>query len=56
MNENNEIEDGEIEVFDKNNKRWKGEMKGGVKWNGKGVFEWDYRKESWECEGKFRIK
>ena len=51
--EENQVENGEIEIFnDRNLLIWKGEMRNGKEWNGKGFFEWkDKNGNNWECEG-----
>ena len=49
----NLIENGEIEIFNERNMMWKGEIKNGEKWNGKGTFDWkDKNNNIWECTGK----
>ena len=50
---NNRFENGEVEIFNTRNEMWKGEIKTGKKWNGKGVFDWKDRKQNnWICKGK----
>ena len=35
---------------------WKGEIRNGEKWNGKGFFEWKDEKDfTWKCEGNIFI-
>ena len=51
--EENQIENGEIEIFNERNLMWKGEIKNGEKWNGKGTFNWkDKNSNIWDCTGK----
>ena len=41
-------------MFNQENNCWKGEIKNGEKWKGKGAFIWkDNKENNWECEGKF---
>ena len=53
MDENGRVRNGEVESFNKNNKIWKGIVRFGKKWEGKGTFEWkDKHNKYWECNGK----
>ena len=47
------MENGITAVFnEKNEKIWKGELKNGNKWKGKGLFEWkDKNSNIWKCQG-----
>ena len=52
--EENQIENGEIEIFNQRNMMWKGKIKNGEKWNGKGTYM-EYKDKNnniWECTGK----
>ena len=48
-----QLENGEVEIFNEQNVMlWKGVIRNGKKWNGRGVFKWmDDKDNVWECDG-----